>query len=375
MQLRKIQASIAKLVKIFWVFPVKKNRVVFRSIQGNNYNCSPKYISEYLHENYPDDFELVWLFKNPKKYEYLKKDGIIVCKELSLKSLYYLTTSGILIDNHGVQSYIPIRKGQTVINTWHGGGSYKKPYANHPAEFLEYVHKMEEKTTKWLSSCQRFSECNLGHIYKSNPDKVLSTGLPRSDIFFAKNDEITRKVKSALNIDNDKKIILYAPTYRDDAKDEDYLLDVKRVISACEKRFGGKFVLAIRFHHYITKSHSAGNDVINVSDYDDMQELIYASDVMITDYSSCIWDACLSHLPCFVYARDLQKYLLDRNFYTPISEWPFPMAEDFQQLVENIENFDYDKYCIAVDEHKKALGSFENGTACKQVSEYLLSLI
>ncbi len=104
-----------------------------------------------------------------------------------------------------------------------------------------------------------------------------------------------------------------------------------------------------------------------------MQELIYVADVLISDYSSCIWDASLAGIPCFLYVRDLKKYLSDRNFYTPISEWPFPMAQSEDELCRIITNFNERKYAEDVASHHKALGSFESGEASKKIFEYIES--
>lgn len=365
-----------QILKVFWMLSIKKNRVVFRSAQGTKYNCNPKYICEYLLDYCPDKFEIGWVFDNPKEYEFLKQRGIKVFSQKSISGLIYIITSKFLIDNHGVQSYIPIRKKQVVINTWHGGGAYKKSYDNHSKRHIRYVEKMNKETTKFLSSCQKFSDCNLRKIKESFPEKIMKTGMPRNDLFFNNISCLTDKVKKKLGISTDKKIILYAPTFRDDFADENYEIDVEKVIKACEKRFGGKFIFAMRFHRF-SKAQSIfeDNSVVDANGYDDMQELIYASDVVITDYSSLIWDVSLVYKPCFIYAKDLPKYLVDRNFYTPISEWPFPLSENLEMLLLNIELFDEKVYRENVDRHHKDLGSFEKGTACKQVAEYMMSLL
>ena len=103
-----------------------------------------------------------------------------------------------------------------------------------------------------------------------------------------------------------------------------------------------------------------------------MQELLYATDVLISDYSSCLWDASLSYIPSFIYAADLEYYSEKRNFHTPIKEWPYPLAETEDELVKNIRGFDENKYKENVDSHHKSLGSFESGKACEKIAEYIL---
>ena len=114
--------------------------------------------------------------------------------------------------------------------------------------------------------------------------------------------------------------------------------------------------------------------MINVSGYADMQELICAADVLITDYSSSVWDFSLTGKPCFIYANDLSAYKEERNFYTPIEEWPFALAETNEELHENILNFDPEVYKHKVEEHHKELGSYETGHACEALYELLETL-
>lgn len=360
---------IRHILKLLWILPVKRNRVVFRSFQGASYSCNPKYISKYITKHCSDEFEQIWVFRNPKKYAYLRKKGVKVIPQKSLRAVYYLITAGFLIDNLGVQSYIPIRKTQTVINTWHGGGSYKKIYKDATKEHVDYLRLMMDATTYFISSCSRFSENNLKYLYENAPWKILEIGMPRNDIFFGRHDEIVKKVKKVLHIPEDMKLVLYAPTFRDDVDASAYELNVERILVALSERFGGNFVFLLRFH-WFTDDHNPyeGNEhVIDVTSYDDMQELLYASSVLITDYSSCIWDASLSYKPCFIYAPDLDRYIEYRNFFTPISEWPFPMARDIDSLCDEIRHFDEEHYKKEVDRHHTELGSAEQGTAAKTV--------
>lgn len=171
--IHKIQELLTHILKIFWIFKIKENRIVFRSSQGTSYNCSPKYITEYLLKNYHEKFEIIWVFIEPKNYGYLENKGIKVCSEKSLQAIYYMTTAKILVDNLGIQSYLPIRENQEVINTWHGGGSYKKSFIPDQNHWKKYYNKRNSETTLFLSSCERFSKCNLSHSFYSHPEKIM----------------------------------------------------------------------------------------------------------------------------------------------------------------------------------------------------------
>lgn len=369
---------IEQMLKVLWIFPIRKNRVVFRSNQGDRYICNPKYISQYLQENFPYTFEIVWIFNKPKDFIWLKQNGIKVAGQYSLRGIYYMLTAKFLVNNHGLQSYIPVRKDQHIVNTWHGGGSYKKPYVGQSQYHSDYMKKMSERTTIFLASCERFSRCNLAEVYTKTPEKILNTGMPRNDLFFGKKGETAERVRKKMGIAMSQKIILYAPTFRDNIRNADAPpLDADRVVAACERRFGGKFTFCVHFHRTEKREQSKivkGNAHI----FDgclDMQELICISDVVVTDYSSLIWDVSIASIPCFIYATDLEDYMDDRGFYTPISEWPFLLAKNNEELVSNIAKFSFDRYIESVKNHHNNLGSYENGTACQQVARYMMSCL
>lgn len=102
-----------------------------------------------------------------------------------------------------------------------------------------------------------------------------------------------------------------------------------------------------------------------------MQELLCAADILITDYSSSIWDFSFTYRPCFLYAPDLAKYEAESGFFVPIEDWPFPLAETNEELIENIKNFDSKKYIEDVKKHHRDLGSYETGHATERFCKLL----
>ena len=360
---------ISRLIKL------NKNLIVFRSSNGERFDCNPKYIYNYLINHCSNDIKIVWIFNNPDKYKdsFSSQKNVKLCKSNSILSLFYMMSAGVVIDNNGIPAFLPYNKKQITINTWHGGGSYKKRLSL-SSEAIEQALQI----TKYVSSCERFSQKNLILEYGLDKNKILETGMPRNDLFFMGDEylsDIRKKVKQSLNIDNEKKIILYAPTYRNYDKDVE-ILDVNKLISACEKRFGGSFIFAVRCHRFDNQNKFPKSpDIIDTNSYDDLQEIIVASDVVITDYSSIMWDVSFTKTPCFIYAVDVDKYLGDRGFYTPIETWPFPISKNNCELEESILNFNPDNYQSRVKKHQLELGSFENGTAAKEITNYILDKI
>lgn len=353
-----------QILKLFYIFNIKKNRIVFCSYQGNSYNCNPKYIYEYMLQKYGSMFEYIWILNENNTKLPLK-----TIKMHSLQYFYYVLTAKVYVGNNGISSYIPKRKEQLIINTWHGGGAYKKVVTDvfHDTAYEKIAKIIAKETDYYISSCRAFTEV----MQKASlvPQKNFVTcGMPRNDIFF-KPIDISLKLKQFFNISLNNHIILYAPTFRDDENTIEESIDTNMVLCSLKKRFGGTWSFLIR-KHYLDK-RKFPTECLDVSNYPDMQELLLISDVLITDYSSCMWDFSLTYRPCFIFASDMFIYSKKRDFYTPVKKWPFPIAENNSELFDNILNFDEDYYKTSVERHHKELGSYETGKASEIVSELI----
>lgn len=362
--------------KLFYIFPIKNNKVIFTSYAGKQYAGSPKYLSEYLKRCYKDKFSIVWVLRDKENGR--REDTVV--KFLSLSHYYHFITSKVIVDNIGMPTYMPKRKGQYVINTWHGGGAYKDCS---PKSFKKskYKIKMDIKKTRntnlVLSSCNVFSERVVSDIVYKYSGEVMSSGLPRNDIVLNGNQaEIREKVCRKLNLSPESVIILYAPTFRGDLnviggsvseKSVNLDIDIKKVISTVEERYRKKVAVLFRKHHALKIDNNIEN-VIDATSYPDMQELLCAADILISDYSSTIWDFSLTKKPCFLYCPDLDYYLNeDRGVYTPIETWPGILCRTNEELEQAILNFDEAEYVKKVEKHHADLGSYETGHACEQV--------
>jgi len=359
---------------LFWV-PVKKNRVLLYVHNRKGYTCNPKYIAESLRK-YGNKFELYWATSYPETVEHLRELGITPVKFGSFD--YYLKyfTSKVLITNDHQRAFLIKRENQFLINTWHASGNYKKiGFAiNYDRGLFGTIKfKLQHKGADMvISGCTAFTR-DMPYSLGLPKEVFVECGLPRNDIFFKENKELVSNIKSRFGLDEGIKIVLYAPTFRGSGKGNasTNLLDVKRLIRSLHKRFGGEWVCFFRGHYFYNfPKGTLPKGFIDVSDYDDMQELLYATDVLITDYSSCIWDFSLTYRPSFIYARDIDTYIQkDRDFYTPINEWPYPIARNNDELVYNIENFDESDYIKKVKEHHDKLGCCETGKASDFVAE------
>ena len=115
--------------------------------------------------------------------------------------------------------------------------------------------------------------------------------------------------------------------------------------------------------------------VIDATNYSDIQELMVSADAIVTDYSSCIYDFMLSRKPGFIYATDVEKYNNGRGLYYPLTSTPFPVASNNDEMVKNIEQFDYDTYKVGVEEFLKEKGCIDDGHASERVVELIKNII
>lgn len=276
-------------------------------------------------------------------------------------------TSKFIIVNTDIPAFLPLRKKQVLINTWHGGGAYKKFALDNPKEntFLNKMFiKAKEKQTKYfISSCGFFSMA-LQTALKIPKEKILECGLPRNDLLI-KNKFNTISIRNSLKINIDSLVVLYAPTYRnsyDDQSSFEYLFDFELIKKEFEIKYNKKVIFLFRAHYYFT-GKSYRNDVLDVTNYPDMQELLAISDVLITDYSSSFWDFCLTKKPAFLFCSDLNEYDTERGFYVPIKKWPLPLATSNNELVNSIKGFNQNEYEKKLQEHYVYMQSYETGNA------------
>ncbi|MCR4672503.1 MAG: CDP-glycerol glycerophosphotransferase family protein [Lachnospiraceae bacterium] len=365
-----VKVLLRTVLHVFWIFPVRQNRLFFINELSYTYGDSLKYINEYIREKRPGKYQVIFPVKDTAEEGSGK---FIPVKPHSRLYYYYIMTSRVIISNAGGYSYLPLRKSQKVISTWHGGGAYKKVGGE---VFKNRWSRLESKMNAgnldyMLSSCLYFSkyECRSMDI---PPRKCVPSGIPRVDIFFKDTGMIREKVFNYYGLNRDSHLVIYAPTYRSDMND--YVgglysssgseLDSARVTAAFAQRFGGSWDLGIRLHPKLKDIAKPAEGCLDLTGYPDMQELLCAAGAVITDYSSLMWDAGFTGKPCFIFAPDIDQYEKERGFYVPVSEWPYIVAKSENELVSRILRFDESAYKDALKKHHEAIGSYEKGRAC-----------
>ena len=221
-----------------------------------------------------------------------------------------------------------------------------------------------------------------GLIYEG---EIIRTGTPRCDVLFNQKEEKRLQMRQEYGIPKEAKIMLYAPTFRGGSQNknrsvntEEVTVDFERLIEALEKRFGGAWFVFLRLHPQLAarmeklKIRNRSDRLIDVSQRPDMNEIIAGCDGFLTDYSSAIFEAAMAGQPGFIYADDLEEYIIDRgDLMFDMNKLPFPVALDNDGLLKNIIEFDEEKYKKKIEAFMRKTGVFEDGRASERVVDLI----
>lgn len=365
----------------FTLLKTQPNRILLENSLSHKYADNIKPIAEFLLNEYPEKFEIFVSVLDEEQNKHLIKKGLKIVKFRSFEYYKVAMTSAFFITNSGGYSYLPLKRDQFVINTWHGGGAYKKIGID--AYKISNLHSYElkmaaQKTTAFCATCTRFADV-ISRALMMPRDIFLEIGMPRNDLLVNGDFELRNIIREKIGLKKGEKLVLFAPTYRrinhnslGQSMAIDYGIDAERVCEALKKRFGGVWRFAIRLHPQIkNRTEFANNRVIDLTEYEDMQELLLAADVMINDFSSSMWDFMLTGKPCFIFAKDLQDYINTTAVYTPVEEWPFPASTSNEELEQAIVHFDEMQYKNDCEQHYELLGGCETGAATEYVCNYI----
>jgi CDP-glycerol glycerophosphotransferase len=362
---------------LFRIFPIQKNKIFFQNYNGKGYGDNPKYIAEeILRCGY--DFILVWAVRSKFKGNIPQK--IKTVPYISIRAIYESVTAKIWIDNCRKQIYVRKRKGQYYIQTWHATINFKKverDVENKLSKFYVKHAKYDSKLVDLFLSASKFTT----QLYRSSfwyNGEIFECGTPREDILINQKPDINEKVKKHFNISKYTKIILYAPTFRNDFNTDIYDINYKLILDNLQEQTKENWVFLMRLHPNDSKKSGVFlyNDLIlNASDYDDMQEILMTSDILITDYSDCSYEFALMNKPVFLYIKDYEQYKIERNFYFDIFSLPFPSARNNNELLQKILNFNTNLYLKSLNEFFLKVGILKEGNASQKIVKKIMDII
>lgn len=387
------------------IFPVKNNLISVCTFEGKGgFGCNAKPLVEELHCQYPD-LRFVWFVNDMDKAfpPYVQK-----VPNTAWSRAYWLSRSKVWIDNYRKPYGTKKRKGQYYLNVNHYTIAIKCTGLLRGEGFSEMAYLVSKNDSDMIDGlvidstwCEQCFDKAL--VYEGN---FLKTGAPRCDVLFGDRSFYQTKFRQKHNLPEDAKVVMFAPTFREGAKDgkrfvfsEIWSIDFKRLIKNLEKKFGGKWYLCVRVHPQLAptfreyKNPDVQDRIIDESQADDMYEILAGMDAYITDYSSACFEAGFAHIPVFLYADDIQQYANDRGALmwnlatdprdcirnnkqiTPSFdvELPFPLASDNEQLEQDIMTFERNAYDKKLNEFHEKMGLVFDGRASEKIVENIAS--
>lgn len=425
------ESVIEKEFKLFSKFHVEKDKVVFCNVWG--YGDNPKWIAEsYVRllkktTNVPDSViaeKVIFVTNKPPLKEELNEEAkcITFLKTNSKSAIYALATAGVWVDCNRKESYIQKRRNQIYIQTWHGGLPLKRLELDckecFSQEYIRNALRDTEMTDIYISNseyCNELFRRAFGFKKKifcfgsARMDALIrpvrfGAGAMREKLLSRLPESVFRRLLNEAYIkafrmkENPKpgeepvdhlriNIAVYAPTYRDNTFDtEERRNEIGgSIIGALEQRFGGKFVVVTRFHPLAMSrvDHISGaylrfdekERIIDGNEFSDLYSIMAAADVLITDYSNCMFEMSYVGKPVFLYAADEEKYDDTRGMYFEYDKLPFPVAKTERELYENILTYDKERYKKEQEEFFENIGIVENGKASEKVAKLINRLI
>lgn len=275
-----------------------------------------------------------------------------------------------------------------MLSTWHGTPLKRLVFDMddvHSANprYKEIVYK---QTREWdyLLSDNPFSTEKFQSCFLFEKEKILEYGYPANDPLYAPDkEEKAKQIKKKLGIPEDKKVILYAPTWRDDNFYEagQYGFDLDLDVNRMQELYGDEYVLLLRLHYFVVDKldlSKYGNFTVDGSSYDDITDLYLISDILITDYSSVFFDFANLKRPILYYTYDLNKYRdVLRGFYLDMEkDLPGPLLLTNDEVMDAIKNIDkiQEKYKDRYEEFYNRFCSVDDGNAAKRICEKVFDL-
>lgn len=361
-----VDAVLRMLMCIFHgVCGIEKNKIYFSSFSGGMYNDSPKYICEALHEIYPEGKFVFRLNAYGMKQTDIP-DYVIRVRQNSIRALKEMATARVIVKNAYFKPYMIKFADQYYVQTWHGDRGIKrivmdaKPDRKKPFPDSKYMDLATSGSDFGRDICFRRAMRYTGEI--------LDVGVAKNDILLAPPENIRETVCARLGIDPEKRILLYAPTFREKTSGsrQSANFSLRKLREALEEKENCIWQILVRSHALNT---GVGSDEgMDVSRYPDVSELLLISDMLITDYSSIAYDYVLLNRPILHYHADRAQYTAEsRKFLYDPEELPFIIAHNEEELIQialNLPNIE--ENCRKICEF---FGVRESGTATKQIAE------
>lgn len=371
--LQKRNALIYEKYPQFRTKKIHPRRILFESMWGSKYSCNPQHLYEYIDKNYPE-YECIWSLMDARTPVPGHAKRV---RRGSLEYYYYLATSKYFVNNVNFETAYVKRDGQIEIQTMHGT-PLKTLGLDVVADFPSEASRQQyiEKNHRWnyLIVQGKFMEDKAVQCFDFHKE-ILKTGYPRTDVLCHPDLDRVAAIKQTLGLPQDKKVILYAPTWRVRNRFE-MQMDLEKM----RERLSDEYILLIRLHHFCAAGYDVpadGQFIFDLSAYNCVEDLYLISDLLTTDYSSVMFDYALLHKPMLFFTYDLEEYSEQlRGVYVDIEkEAPGPLVFNTDELVDTIAHLDteMEKCRERTQRFMDKFLTYEQGDSCRQIVERVLA--
>lgn len=370
-----------------YTLSLDKKTIVFESSVGRNYSGNPKAIyEEMIVQGLDKVYKCIWILEDINEHVPGKCKKV---KRLRIRYFYYMIRAKFWVMDSRQPTYLKKKKGNVYIQTWHGTPLKKlgldMSFVNMSGDndIENYKNAFEKDSRMWdyLISQNAYST----EIFKSAfafDKEILEIGYPRNDMLINTDEKQLKELKFKLNIPENYKVILYAPTWRDNQYNEKgkYKFIMPINLKQFVDNFGDEYILILKPHYLIVDKFDISNYIDNVRLCEieqDIQQLYIISDILITDYSSVMFDYSILKRPIIFYMYDLEEYQNEiRGFYFDIlEEAPGKIVLNNKELINAIKNINCntEKYIIKYDTFNKKYNAKDDGNSSKTIIELIES--
>lgn len=386
-----IKSVMVKLYKIIaGLLPVNKKIIVFESNLFRNYTGNPRYIYETIvQRNIDTKYKCVWFFKNPDSVNTSVIPGNAECVQYkTLKFYYYMSVAGFVVSDSRLPNYLVKNKNTTYIQTWHGTPLKKLALDMTSLDMAgsnnieKYHNNFRISSSKWdyLISQNNFST-NIFKRCFAFDKTILEIGYPRNDVLINSSEEDIVATKKKMGLPLDKKIILYAPTWRDNQyyKKGEYKFASTIDFDALRDAVSDEYVMIVKYHYLIKDNvdwSKYEGFIYQYGETEDIASLYLVSDVLITDYSSVMFDYSVLKRPMIFFTYDLDEYKNTlRGFYFDfLEEAPGPVVLDNDALIDSIRNYNFEDWKEKYEAFHNKYNHCDDGKAGEKVVELIQKL-
>lgn len=356
---------------------IMDNYIMYESSNGRDFAGNPYALFKYLvyHKEYQHFNHVIAIndTEHPKLAPYKNHPRVVIVKIDSDSFIKYAESCKYYINNVSFRPYIIKKEGQVYVNTWHSTLLKKLAVdSNHVWESKNISRGL--LATDYFISPNRYTTENLFRSYGVDSlmqGTIAEIGYPRNDLIYNTDKELIRK---KLNIPRNKKLILFAPTWRGQYIPENTVRQTLDYYHQIKKNISGEYHMIVKFHTMVYRFLDHEALKLSVPLDIDTNELLAVTDILITDYSGILFDFLITGKPIILFTPDRQDYYNAKGgFYLDLNELPGPICDTIDEVIKSINDLNtiQKRYASQYESSRKRFVMCDDGQACERAANLI----